>query len=98
MPEIDAHSIRKHLRAARLYGILDLGYVAEDALESVAEKMCRGGVDILQLRAKGFDEHAIEGMAARVQPIAAAAEVPFLLNDYPHLVPSVGADGAHVGQ
>jgi thiamine-phosphate pyrophosphorylase len=86
------------LRSARLYGILDLGYVSPAALESVAAQLCDGGVDILQLRAKHYDELAIEDFARRVQPIAAAAGVPFLLNDHPHLVPSIGADGAHVGQ
>jgi thiamine-phosphate pyrophosphorylase len=86
------------LRHARLYGILDLGYVAPNDLERVAARLCSGGVDILQLRAKGHDEHAIEEMANRIQPIAAGAGVPFIINDFPELVPSVGADGAHVGQ
>jgi thiamine-phosphate pyrophosphorylase len=93
---------KDRLRHARLYGILDLGYVTPDRIEDVAEKMCAGsaagaGVDILQLRAKGHDEHAVEEFANRIQPIAAAADVPFILNDHPPLVPSVGADGAHVG-
>lgn len=83
---------------ARLYGILDLGYVEPSNLERIAEQLCIGGVDILQLRAKGHDEHAVEEFANRVQPIVAAAHVPFIINDFPELVPSVGADGAHVGQ
>ena len=86
------------LARARLYGILDLGYVAPDAVERVSEQMCAGGVDVVQLRAKGFDEHAIEELANRVAPIFREAGVPFIINDHPELVPSVGADGAHVGQ
>ena len=86
------------LARARLYGILDLGYVAPDAVERVSEQMCAGGVDVVQLRAKGFDEHAIEELANRVAPIFRDAGVPFIINDHPELVPSVGADGAHVGQ
>ena len=86
------------LARARLYGILDLGYVAPDAVERMAEQMCAGGVDVVQLRAKGFDEHAIEELANRVAPIFRDAGVPFIINDHPELVPSVGADGAHVGQ
>ena len=86
------------LKRARLYGILDLGYVATPHLARTAEMMCAGGVDILQLRAKGHDEHEIEEFANRIQPIAASAGIPFIINDYPELVPSVGADGAHVGQ
>ena len=86
------------LAHARLYGILDLGYVAPADLERVAEQMCAGGVDLIQLRAKGFSEHDIENFANRVAPIVQGAGVPFILNDHPELVPSVGADGAHVGQ
>jgi thiamine-phosphate pyrophosphorylase len=86
------------LRNARLYGIVDLGYVRVADLDRVAEQMCAAGVDVLQLRAKGHDEHAVEEFANRLQPIVAAAKVPFIINDFPELVPSVGADGAHVGQ
>lgn len=98
MAEPNLRTAAERLRDAHLYGILDLGYVAPEAIERTAEQMCAGGVDLLQLRAKGYDEHAIEEFAARIQPIAAAAGVPFILNDHPHLVPSMGADGAHVGQ
>ena len=86
------------LAKARLYGILDLGYTAEDSLERVAAQLCEGGVDVVQLRAKGREEYEIEEMANRVAPIFREACVPFIINDHPELVPSVGADGAHVGQ
>ena len=86
------------LAQARLYGILDLGYVAEDSLERFAAQLCEGGVDVVQLRAKGRDECDIEEMANCVAPIFRDAGVPFIINDHPELVPSVGADGAHVGQ
>ena len=89
---------RARLADARLYGILDLGYVDGDSLERMAEQLCEGGVDIVQLRAKGRDECDIEEMANRVAPILRDAGVPFIINDFPELVPSIGADGAHVGQ
>ena len=94
----DAKVGSKRLAKARLYGILDLGYIAEDSLERMAAQLCEGGVDIVQLRAKGRDECAIEEMANRVAPILRDAGVPFIINDFPELVPSIGADGAHVGQ
>jgi thiamine-phosphate pyrophosphorylase len=86
------------IRDALLYGILDLGYVDAARIEDVAEKLCAGGVDVLQLRAKNFDELEIEAMAQRIEPITYAASVPLILNDFPELVPTVGAQGAHVGQ
>ena len=42
----------KPLSDCRLYGILDLGYVAPDAAVETARQMVAGGVDILQIRAK----------------------------------------------
>ena len=92
-----SHATAK-LASAKLYGIIDLGYVNPDSIERVAAQMCEGGVDIIQFRAKGHDEHFIEEVANRIQPVLSAAEIPFIINDHPELVPSVGADGAHVGQ
>lgn len=91
-------TVAEKLSTARLYGILDLGYAAPADLERVTEAMCAGGADLLQLRAKGFSEHDVEEFGNRIQPIAAAAGVPLIINDHPALVPSIGADGAHVGQ
>jgi thiamine-phosphate pyrophosphorylase len=88
----------KPLTEAILYGIMDLGYVCPEDLESTVDKMLEGGVDILQLRAKGYDENQIEQLALRIAPLTQAANVPLILNDHPELVPAVGAQGAHVGQ
>ncbi len=88
----------KPLAECRLYGIVDLGYVAPDGVERVAAEMCAGGCDILQLRAKQHSEIEIEAFARLVEPICTAAGIPFVINDYPELVPAVGAAGAHVGQ
>jgi len=88
----------KPLAEARLYGILDLGYVAPERVEPVTEQMLSGGVDIVQLRAKGMDEFQIEELAARIVPLTEGAGVPLIINDFPELVPSIGAQGAHVGQ
>ena len=88
----------KPLAEARLYGILDLGYVAPERAETVTEQMLAGGVDLVQLRAKGMDEFQIEELAGRILPLTEAAGVPLIINDFPELVPALGAQGAHVGQ
>jgi thiamine-phosphate pyrophosphorylase len=88
----------KSLATAHLYGILDLGYVAAHDVERVTEQMLEGGVDVLQLRAKGLEEMDIETLAHRILPLTESAGVPLILNDFPQLVPAVGAQGAHVGQ
>ncbi|QTN32139.1 thiamine phosphate synthase [Akkermansiaceae bacterium] len=83
---------------ARLYGIVDFGYVAEDAMEDVAAKLLSGGADILQLRAKGIPLETVAAAARKIIPLCKAAGVPFILNDYPELASELGADGVHIGQ
>jgi len=88
----------KKLADALLYGIVDLGYVAVSEIERVTGEMLAGGVDVLQLRAKNRDVAEIEALGARLVPLTEGAGVPLIINDFPQLVPSLGAQGAHVGQ
>ncbi len=88
----------RSLTDCRLYGILDLGYVAARHAVEMARQMVAGGVDILQLRAKGYLAPGIVELARKVQPITAAAGVPLIINDFSWLVERCGADGAHIGQ
>jgi thiamine-phosphate pyrophosphorylase len=85
------------LRAARLYGILDLGYVLTNNALAIAEKMLDGGVQLLQLRAKESPRE-IRSLARELAPLCHAYKVPLILNDHPEMVAQTGADGAHVGQ
>ncbi|MBU3664659.1 MAG: thiamine phosphate synthase [Chthoniobacterales bacterium] len=88
----------KPLAAARLYGIVDLGYVAADQAAVVAEKLIVGGVDVLQLRAKELAVGEVARLAVAIHRITAAAGVPLIINDYPELLREVPAEGVHVGQ
>ena len=86
------------LHRCRLYGILDLGYVAAPDAVATAQRMVEGGVNILQLRAKNSLAPDIVTLAQAIHPITASANIPLILNDHPWLVPRCGADGAHIGQ
>lgn len=86
------------LAKAQLYGILDLGYVAVERASAVALALCQGGVDLLQLRAKGFSAAAIQEIACEIQPILQQHDVPLIINDYPEIARDVQADGVHIGQ
>ena len=86
------------LSPARLYCILDLGYVAEADAATAASALLEGGADLLQLRAKGHDLNTIRRVAERLLPLCRAAGVPFILNDHPALAADLGADGVHIGQ
>jgi thiamine-phosphate pyrophosphorylase len=84
--------------SARLYCILDLGYVTESDAGQVTAALLEGGADILQLRAKGHDLETIRRVAGNLIPLCRAANVPFILNDHPVLAGELGADGVHIGQ
>ncbi len=83
---------------ARLYCILDLGYVSEENAEQVTQSLLAGGADLLQLRAKGHDLATIRRVAEKLLPLCRAAGVPFILNDYFELALELGTDGVHLGQ
>src|SRR6478752_5258991 len=83
---------------ARLYGILDLGYVAPERVVEMTSLLLNGGVQVLQLRAKRHPEDTIATLGRLIAPLCRAAGVPFIINDSPHLVSRTGADGTHVGQ
>lgn len=88
----------KPIADATLYGIIDLGYVSAMDVPRVAREMIAGGVDLLQLRAKGTDEVTIEEIARELVEVSEPAGIPLMINDFPQIVPSLGAQGAHVGQ
>jgi thiamine-phosphate pyrophosphorylase len=83
---------------ARLYAILDLGYVQPQNATTVAAALLRGGADVLQLRAKDFPVQEIRELARDLLPLCREARVPFIVNDYPEIAAETGADGVHIGQ
>ena len=88
----------KSIADATLYGIIDLGYVSAGEVARVAREMIEGGVDIIQLRAKGTEEVEVEDLGRELVAITEPAGIPLIINDFPQIVPSLGAQGAHVGQ
>jgi thiamine-phosphate pyrophosphorylase len=81
-----------------IYGIVDLGYVKPDAVTEITKKLVRGGIDLLQLRAKGVPIDEVRRIAQVMVAITQPAGVPFILNDYPRLLADVPAEGCHLGQ
>jgi hydroxymethylpyrimidine kinase/phosphomethylpyrimidine kinase/thiamine-phosphate diphosphorylase len=57
-----------------------------------------GGVDVLQLRSKELEGAPYCRLAERVGAIAAAAGIPFIINDRVDVALAVNADGVHLGQ
>jgi thiamine-phosphate pyrophosphorylase len=92
VPDWNAMTPREQLPGVRLYLVCDAHPRA------FLDAALRGGVDMIQLRAKDAgDEHVIAA-AREFRAAADAAGALFILNDRPDLVEACGADGVHVGQ
>jgi len=86
------------LERARLYAIIDTGYLGDRPPEFYARELVAGGADVVQLRAKGCPVDQVAAMGRAILPILRDAGVPLIINDLPDVAFSVGADGVHVGQ
>ena len=82
------------LASARLYAILDLGYVDPAKPLTTACQLLEGGADILQLRAKNVPLPEVTALAEKLLPLCESARVPFVINDHP----SIPAHALHLGQ
>ncbi len=97
------------LANARLYGILDLGYVEPSDAARIVEQMIEGGVDLVQLRGKRNSIEKLVDLAAELHELTTksstpmivndyASSTPMIVNDYAEIVSRVPVEGVHVGQ
>lgn len=93
-----SRGMKSLLASCRLYGIVDLGYVAPQQVGTVTRALIAGGVRILQLRAKGVELPLVQRLAVEMQAICREHGCIFVLNDYPEMAAAIGADAVHVGQ
>jgi thiamine-phosphate pyrophosphorylase len=85
-------TVAERLREASLY--LVCGAIDEELLDAAL----RGGVEVVQLRAKSANEPELLHAAEVFARVCRHHGAVFILNDRPDLVAAVGADGVHVGQ
>ncbi|PYJ64323.1 MAG: thiamine phosphate synthase [Verrucomicrobia bacterium] len=90
--------MKLNLNDARLYGIIDLGYVEGPDAALVVEQMVEGGVDLIQLRGKGKSLDELAGCAARLHELTARSSTPLVVNDHAEIASRVLVEGVHVGQ
>ena len=88
----------KPLAECRLYTFVDTAYLHGRAPELVAQQLCDGGSDLIQLRAKQSSPEEIRRMAEKIVPITRRAGVALVINDYPDIAQDVGAEFCHLGQ
>ena len=88
----------KPLGDCKLYTFVDTAYLHGRAPELVAQQLCDGGSDLIQLRAKNFSSEEIRAMAEKILPVTRRANVGFVINDHLDIAREIGADICHLGQ
>ena len=88
----------KPLADCRLYTFVDTAYLLGRAPELVAQQLCDGGSDLIQLRAKNSTPDEIRRMAELILPITRRANVRLVVNDYDDIARELDADFCHLGQ
>jgi len=88
----------KPLADCKLYTFVDTAYLHGRAPELVAQQLCDGGSDLIQLRAKNSPPDDIRRMAEKILPVTRRANVGFVINDHLDIAHEIGADICHLGQ
>ena len=88
----------KPLYDCRLYCFVDTAYLHGRTPEIVARRLCEGGADLIQLRAKGAPLDTVRKMAEAILPITQEAGVGLVINDHLNLAREMDADLCHLGQ
>jgi thiamine-phosphate pyrophosphorylase len=88
----------KPLADFRLYTFVDTAWLHGRAPEAVAQQLCDGGADLIQLRAKKSTPDEIRSMAEKILPITRGANVGLVINDYVDIADDLDAEFCHLGQ
>ena len=88
----------KPLDQCRLYTFIDTAFLRGRSPAAVAEELCRGGSDLIQLRAKDVPPGRVRQLAGEILPVLRRAGVGLVINDHWDIACEVGADFCHLGQ
>ena len=88
----------KPLADCKLYTFVDTAYLHGRAPELVAQQLCDGGSDLIQLRAKNSSPDEIRALAEKILPVTRRANIGLVINDHLEIADEMGADICHLGQ
>jgi thiamine-phosphate pyrophosphorylase len=88
----------KPLSDCRLYTFVDTAYLHGRTPELIAQQLCDGGADLIQLRAKTSTPDEVRRMAETILPITRQADVGLVINDHLDIAREVDAEFCHLGQ
>jgi thiamine-phosphate pyrophosphorylase len=87
----------KAIGDCRLYTFVDTAFLSGRDPRIVAEQLCDGGADVVQIRAKDRKVEEVRRLAESILPITQRANVILVINDYPEIARELGAY-VHLGQ
>lgn len=88
----------KPLSECRLYAFVDTAYLHGRTPDHVAQQLCDGGADLIQLRAKDSPLDEVRHMAESILPITRRAGIPLVINDHLEIAREIGTEICHLGQ
>jgi thiamine-phosphate pyrophosphorylase len=88
----------KSLARCQLYTFVDTAYLHGREPAFVAQQLCDGGSDLIQLRAKYSSRDEVRRLAEKILPVTRRAGVALVINDHLDIAREVGAEICHLGQ
>lgn len=88
----------KPLADCRLYTFIDSAYLNGRTPEAIATALCKGGSDIIQLRAKDWSTDHIAEAAASLMKVVSDFGVRLVINDHVDIAHECEAHVCHLGQ
>lgn len=88
----------KPLPECQLYAFVDTAYLRGRAPELIAQSLCEGGADLIQLRAKQSPLDEVRRLAEAILPVTRQAGIGLVINDHAALAQELGAEFCHLGQ
>lgn len=86
------------LQECRLYAFVDTAFLRGRAPTTVAQQLCDGGADLIQLRAKQSPLAEVRRLVEAILPVTRRAGIGLVINDHPTLAEELGAEFCHLGQ
>ena len=88
----------KPLQGCQLYAFVDTTYLRGRVPQLIAQQLCDGGADLIQLRAKQSPLDEVRRLAEAILPVTQRAGIGLVINDHLSLAQELGAEFCHLGQ
>ena len=81
-----------------LYVITDEYLTPDETVHDYVKEALKAGASIVQYRNKTKSDEEVEEVCRTLQELCSEHNVPFIIDDRPHLAAKIHADGIHIGK